>query len=57
MRFSRMVIASGCQCRSRNSPGFDPSVLRSDTVESEGQQMKQCGLWNNVHKKIKTNPL
>jgi hypothetical protein len=28
MRSSRLVRASDCQCRSRNSPGFDPSILR-----------------------------
>jgi hypothetical protein len=27
MRFSRVVRASDCQCRSRNCPGFDPSIL------------------------------
>jgi hypothetical protein len=28
MRSSRVVRASGYQCQSRNSPGFDPSILR-----------------------------
>ncbi len=27
MRSSRVVRASDCQCRSRNSPRFDPSIL------------------------------
>ncbi len=36
MRFSRMGLASHCQCQSRNSPG-----VRFDTVESERRQMKQ----------------
>jgi hypothetical protein len=38
MRSSPVVRASDCQCRSRNSPGFDPSILG----HSEGRQMKQC---------------
>ncbi len=42
MRSSRVVRVSGCQCHSRISPGFDPSILRADTVESEGRQMKLC---------------
>ncbi len=41
MRSSRVVRVSGCQCQSRKSPGFDPSIL-SGTVESEGRQMLQC---------------
>jgi hypothetical protein len=40
MRFSQVLRASGCQCQSRNCPGFIPAS--SDTVESEGRQMKQC---------------
>ncbi len=40
MRSNQVARASGCQCQSRNSPGFDPRS--SDTVESEGWQMKQC---------------
>ncbi len=28
MRSSRVVSASDCQCPSRNSPGFDPGILR-----------------------------
>ncbi len=28
MRSSRAVRASGCQCQSRNSPEFDPRILR-----------------------------
>jgi hypothetical protein len=27
MRSSRVITASDCQCQSRNSPGFDPSLL------------------------------
>ncbi len=40
MRSSRVVRASDSQCRSRNCPWFDPSILRHS--ESEGRQMKQC---------------
>jgi hypothetical protein len=28
MRSSLVVRASDCQCHSRNSPGFDPRILR-----------------------------
>ncbi len=28
IRSSRVIRASDCQCRSLNSPGFDPSILR-----------------------------
>ncbi len=41
LRSSRVDRAFDCQCRSRNSPGFDPSILRH-RVESEGRQMKLC---------------
>ncbi len=39
MRSSRVVRSSDSQCRSRNCPGFDPSII-PDKVESEGRQMK-----------------
>jgi hypothetical protein len=29
MRYSRVVRASDSQCRTRNCPGFDPSILRN----------------------------
>jgi len=32
MRFSLVVRASDCQCRSRNSPGFDPNNLRHSGI-------------------------
>ncbi len=38
MRSSRVVRVSGCQWQSRNSP----IPASSDTVESQGRQMKQC---------------
>jgi hypothetical protein len=37
---SRVLRASGRQCLRRNSSGLDPAS--SDTVESEGRQMRQC---------------
>jgi hypothetical protein len=52
MRSSRVVRASDSQCRSRNCPGFDPSILRHS--ESEGRHMKQSYIKN---KKIKKSPL
>jgi hypothetical protein len=41
MRSNQMVRAPGCQCQSRNSPGFDPSIFLY-TEKSDGRQMKQC---------------
>ncbi len=32
MRSSRVVTVPGCQCQSRNTPGFDPSVLRHSEI-------------------------
>jgi hypothetical protein len=32
MRSSRVVRAYDCQCQSRNSPGFDPSILRHNGI-------------------------
>ncbi len=32
MRSSRVVRASGCQCQSRNNPGFDRSILRQSGI-------------------------
>ncbi len=49
MRSSQVVKASGCQCQSRNSPGFDPCV------ESEGRQMKHCWI-SYIKSKIKKSP-
>ncbi len=53
MRSSPVVRASDCQCRSRNSTGFDPSFLR------------QSGIWgaadgavlNTVHRKNKSKKI
>ncbi len=41
MRSGRVVRESDCQCQSRNSPGFDPSILWHSGIW--GEQMKQ--LW------------
>ncbi len=51
MSFSLVVKASDCQCRCRNSPGFDPSIL----LEPEGRQMKPCSI-QYIEKKIKKIP-
>ncbi len=32
MRSSRVVRASVCQCQTRNSPGFDPSIHRHSRI-------------------------
>jgi hypothetical protein len=32
LRSRTVVRASDCQCRSRNSPGFDPSILRHSGI-------------------------
>ncbi len=45
MRFSRVVRASDCQCRSRNSPGFDPSILRHSGVWGAADE----AVLNTVH--------
>jgi hypothetical protein len=42
MRPSRVVIASGCQCQSRYTVLGSIIPASSDTMESEGRQMKQC---------------
>jgi hypothetical protein len=54
MRSSRVVRASDCQCRSCNSPGFDPAS--SDTVQNlRGRKMKQC--WIKCKKILKNSPI
>jgi len=47
MRSSLVVRASDCQCRSRNSPGFD-------TVESESRQ--RSSVEYSTQKKSLQNP-
>jgi hypothetical protein len=32
VRYGREARASGCQCQSRNSPGFDPSILQHSEI-------------------------
>ncbi len=50
--YSLVVRATDCQCRSRTVLGSIPAS--SDTVESEGQQMKQR--WIQYIEKIQKNP-
>jgi hypothetical protein len=55
MRSSRVVRAPDCQCQSRNSPGFDPSILRHSGIwgaADEAACVEKC-----VHQKIKENLL
>ncbi len=47
IRCSRVVRASGCQCQSHNSPGFDPSVLRHSGIWGAADE----AVLNNVHPK------
>jgi hypothetical protein len=51
MRSSRVVRASGCQCQSRNTPGFDPSILRHSGFRRAADEE----VLNNVHKKEKNS--
>ncbi len=46
-RSSRVVVvrASGCQCQSRNSPKFDPSILRHSGIWGAADE----AVLNNVH--------
>jgi hypothetical protein len=53
--FYNKVKASGCQCQSRNTPGFDSRS--SDTVESKGRQMKKCWITYLKEKISKKSPL
>jgi hypothetical protein len=50
MRSSRAVRASGCQCQSRNNPGFDPSILQ----HSEFLRAEDEVVLNNAHTKKKS---
>jgi hypothetical protein len=52
---SLVVRASDCQCRSRNSPGFNPSILRHRGIWGAADE----AVLNTVHrrrKKIQQNP-
>jgi len=51
MGSSQMVRPSGCQCQSRNSPMFDPSILRHSGTWGTAEE----AVLNNVKKK-KKNP-
>jgi len=48
-----VVRASGCQCQSCNSPGFDPSILRHSGIWGAAYEE----LLNNVHKKKKVQKI
>jgi hypothetical protein len=47
MRSSLLVRASDCQCRSRNSPWFDPSILRHSGICGAADE----AVFNIVHRK------
>ncbi len=49
MRSSRVVIVSDSQCRSRNCPGFDPTILRHSGILGAADE----AVLNTVHKKGK----
>ncbi len=54
MRSSLVVRASDCQFRSRNSPGFDPSILRHSGIWGAADE----AVFNTVHReKIQKIPL
>jgi hypothetical protein len=54
MRSSRMIRASDCQCRSRNSSGFDPSILRHSGIWAAADPEAVLNTINS--KKNKKNP-
>ncbi len=58
MRSSRMVRASGCQCQSRNSPGFDPSVLRHSGISGAADEtvLNNVGYIKKLQAQTKNNP-
>ncbi len=49
MRSSQLVKASGYQCQSRNSPGFDPSILRRSRIWGAADE----AVLNNVYRNKK----
>jgi hypothetical protein len=53
MRSSRVVRVSGCQCQSRNTPGFDPSILRYGGILGAADE----AVLNAVHKTRKKIPI
>ncbi len=50
MRSSRVVRAFNSQCRSRNCPGFDPSILRHSGILGAADE----AVLNTVQKKKKS---
>ncbi len=55
-RSVRVVRPSGCQCNKSQQP-WVPIPASSDTVESEGRQMKKCKITYIKRKKLKNSPL
>jgi hypothetical protein len=47
-----MVRASDCQCQNRNSPVFDPSILRHSGIWGAADE----AVLNKEHKKLKKSP-
>ncbi len=52
MKSSLVVRASDCQCRSRNSPQFNPSILRHGGIWGAAEE----AVLNTVHKITKISP-
>jgi hypothetical protein len=46
---SRVVRSSDCQCQSRYSPGFNPSILRHSVIGA--RRGGRCSSVDNLHKK------
>ncbi len=46
MRSSQVLRASGCQCQSRNSPEFDPSIIRDNGIWGAAEE----SVLNKIHK-------
>jgi hypothetical protein len=53
MSSSLVVRASGCQCQSRNSPGFDPGILGHSGIWGAADK----AVLNNVHNIVQKIPL
>jgi len=53
MRFSPVVRAPDCQCRSHNSPGFDPSILWHGGIWGATDE----AVLNTIHRKSQKIPL
>ncbi len=51
--FNLVATASGCQCQSRNSPGFDPSIHRHREICGSADE----AVLNNVHENKKSKKI